>query len=119
MKASLIAIGDEILTGQTVNTNSAWIAERLHESLQTTKGYVQKANNKAKELESEKHQQRYMHVNHLLTKSASSLENAVKDEPLLQDIEKDIAEAYRLKRSFFNEDFWSLNCPAVAGVEGS
>ena len=31
MKASLIAIGDEILTGQTVNTNSAWIAERLHE----------------------------------------------------------------------------------------
>lgn len=32
MNASLIAIGDEILTGQTINTNSSWIAERLHET---------------------------------------------------------------------------------------
>lgn len=31
MKASVITIGDEILTGQTIDSNSAWIATRLNE----------------------------------------------------------------------------------------
>ncbi len=30
MKASIITIGDEILIGQTIDTNSAWMAERLN-----------------------------------------------------------------------------------------
>lgn len=30
MKAEIITIGDEILIGQTVDTNSAWLAEQLH-----------------------------------------------------------------------------------------
>lgn len=30
MKAEIITIGDEILIGQIVNSNAAWIAERLH-----------------------------------------------------------------------------------------
>ncbi len=30
MKAEIITIGDEILIGQTVDTNSAWMAEQLH-----------------------------------------------------------------------------------------
>lgn len=32
MKAEIITIGDEILIGQIVDTNSAWIAERLNEA---------------------------------------------------------------------------------------
>ena len=31
MKAEIITIGDEILIGQIVDTNSAWIAQRLNE----------------------------------------------------------------------------------------
>ena len=31
MKAHIITIGDEILSGQTVNTNSAYIGEKLYE----------------------------------------------------------------------------------------
>ena len=31
MKVSIITIGDEILIGQIVDTNSAWIAQRLNE----------------------------------------------------------------------------------------
>jgi len=31
MKAAILTIGDELLYGQTVNTNAAWIAERLTE----------------------------------------------------------------------------------------
>lgn len=30
MKAEIITIGDEILIGQTIDTNSAWLAEHLH-----------------------------------------------------------------------------------------
>ena len=30
MKAEIITIGDEILIGQIVDTNSAWIAARLN-----------------------------------------------------------------------------------------
>lgn len=29
-KASIITIGDEILVGQTIDTNSAWIAQQLY-----------------------------------------------------------------------------------------
>mgnify|MGYP000057838370 CR=1 FL=1 len=32
MKAEIITIGDEILIGQIVDTNSAWIAARLNEA---------------------------------------------------------------------------------------
>ena len=32
MKAEIIAIGDELLIGQVVDTNSAWMAERLNEA---------------------------------------------------------------------------------------
>ena len=31
MKAIIITIGDEILIGQVIDTNSAWIAEKLNE----------------------------------------------------------------------------------------
>ena len=31
MKAEIITIGDELLIGQVVDTNSAWMAERLNE----------------------------------------------------------------------------------------
>ena len=31
MKVSIITIGDEILIGQIIDTNSAWIAQRLNE----------------------------------------------------------------------------------------
>ena len=31
MKVSIVTIGDEILIGQIVDTNSAWIAQRLNE----------------------------------------------------------------------------------------
>ena len=31
MRAEIITIGDELLIGQVVDTNSAWIAERLNE----------------------------------------------------------------------------------------
>ncbi len=31
MKAAIITIGDELLNGQTIDTNSAWIAQRLNE----------------------------------------------------------------------------------------
>ena len=31
MQAEIITIGDEILIGQVVDTNSAWIARRLNE----------------------------------------------------------------------------------------
>ncbi|RLD62880.1 MAG: hypothetical protein DRI95_12445, partial [Bacteroidetes bacterium] len=30
MRCSIITIGDEILIGQTIDTNSAWIGERLN-----------------------------------------------------------------------------------------
>ena len=30
MNAEVITIGDEILIGQTIDTNSAWMAEELH-----------------------------------------------------------------------------------------
>ena len=40
MKVSIITIGDEILIGQIVDTNSAWIAQRLNEiGLQVHKIY--------------------------------------------------------------------------------
>ena len=40
MKVSIITIGDEILIGQIVDTNSAWIAQRLNEiGLQLRKIY--------------------------------------------------------------------------------
>ena len=29
MKASIIAVGDELLIGQVVNTNASWLGERL------------------------------------------------------------------------------------------
>lgn len=32
MKAEIITIGDELLIGQVVDTNSAWMAERLNEA---------------------------------------------------------------------------------------
>jgi len=32
MKAAIITIGDEILIGQTVNTNSAWIGSEMSKS---------------------------------------------------------------------------------------
>ncbi len=32
MRVALIAVGDELLSGETVNTNAAWLAERLSES---------------------------------------------------------------------------------------
>ena len=31
MQAEIITIGDELLIGQVVDTNSAWMAERLNE----------------------------------------------------------------------------------------
>ena len=31
MKAALLTIGDEILIGQIVDTNSAWISKKLNE----------------------------------------------------------------------------------------
>lgn len=31
MKAAIIAVGDELLNGQTIDTNSAWLAQRLNE----------------------------------------------------------------------------------------
>ena len=31
MQAELITIGDEILIGQTVDTNSAWMGQKLNE----------------------------------------------------------------------------------------
>ena len=31
MKAEIITIGDELLIGQVVDTNSAWMAQRLNE----------------------------------------------------------------------------------------
>ena len=31
MRAEIITIGDELLIGQVVDTNSAWMAERLNE----------------------------------------------------------------------------------------
>ena len=40
MKVSIVTIGDEILIGQIVDTNSAWIAQRLNEiGLQVHKIY--------------------------------------------------------------------------------
>ena len=40
MKVSIVTIGDEILIGQIVDTNSAWIAQRLNEiGLQVYKIY--------------------------------------------------------------------------------
>ena len=40
MKVSIVTIGDEILIGQIVDTNSAWIAQRLNEiGLQVNKIY--------------------------------------------------------------------------------
>ena len=32
MRAEIITIGDELLIGQVVDTNSAWMAERLNEA---------------------------------------------------------------------------------------
>ena len=32
MRAEIITIGDELLIGQVVDTNSAWMAERLNEN---------------------------------------------------------------------------------------
>jgi nicotinamide-nucleotide amidase len=32
MRAEIITIGDELLIGQVVDTNSAWMAQRLNES---------------------------------------------------------------------------------------
>ena len=32
MRAVIITIGDELLIGQVVDTNSAWMAERLNEN---------------------------------------------------------------------------------------
>ena len=31
VKASIITIGDELLIGQTIDTNSAWMAQRLND----------------------------------------------------------------------------------------
>jgi len=58
MKAEIITIGDEILIGQIVDTNSAWLAERLNEigvrvaqisSIQDDRGHIMNALNEAKE----------------------------------------------------------------------
>ena len=32
MRAEIITIGDELLIGQVVDTNSAWMAEQLNDS---------------------------------------------------------------------------------------
>ena len=58
MKAEIITIGDEILIGQIVDTNSAWLAERLNEigvrvvqisSIQDDRDHIMNALNEAKE----------------------------------------------------------------------
>ena len=58
MKAEIITIGDEILIGQIVDTNSAWLAERLNEigvrvsqisSIQDDRTHIINALNEAKE----------------------------------------------------------------------
>ncbi|MBT6439437.1 MAG: competence/damage-inducible protein A [Flavobacteriales bacterium] len=58
MKAEIITIGDEILIGQIVDTNSAWLAERLNaigvrvaqiSSIQDDRGHIIDALNEAKE----------------------------------------------------------------------
>jgi len=59
MKVSIITIGDEILIGQIVDTNSAWIAQRLNEigldlskiySISDTESAILRTLNRAKEL---------------------------------------------------------------------
>ena len=59
MKVSIITIGDEILIGQIVDTNSAWIAKRLNEigldlskiySISDTESAILRTLNRAKEL---------------------------------------------------------------------
>ena len=31
MRVAIVTVGDELLVGDTVNTNAAWLGERLHE----------------------------------------------------------------------------------------
>ncbi|MCH2205892.1 MAG: VWA domain-containing protein [Lentisphaerales bacterium] len=72
------------------------LIDKLAESLKKSDEFVNKAKEKALELESQQHQQLYMHVSQLLTKSTASLSTVLNDQQLLQQTEKDIAEAYRL-----------------------